>query len=104
VRFPAYFGPLTPAVRVCVRGALQLLDLVGLPLCKFVDELQDRLLRGNANLYKLHNENNFSAGRKKRISLAGSKGLQLWPTGSKFRNRDGAKVFDLSRMHSGTDA
>jgi hypothetical protein len=81
---PLLFGAVTPTLRPVVGRALQLLDLGRLPFRQFVNQLQDCLLSGDANLNKFHNGHDFNAGEKKRLSLAGRKLVQLWPTGNKF--------------------
>ncbi len=99
--FPCDFGAVTPTLGPFAGRALQLLDLGRLPFRQFVNQLEDCLLPGDANLNKLHNENDFIARQKKRLSLAGRKAVQLLATGNKFRNRGGEKVFHLSRRISG---
>ena len=78
MRFPVTFGAVTPPLCPLEGGAFQLLNLVRLLLREFVNQLEDCLLSGDANLYEFHNGNDFSVLQKKWLSLAGRKPLQLW--------------------------
>lgn len=47
------------ALASCVGIALHLLDLIRLPFRHFLNKIQNRLLPGDANLYKLHHGMNL---------------------------------------------